>query len=332
MEVSRFSGWDEQIFNLEPACKPAIDLVVQAVSSPAWWDQLANFWSQEESRTYPSANHIDLVLALCQVVGRPILDQIQPLIARLMAGLVAQYDRHAMRCIWELIGGILRGSWEWPGKDRQALWDWFTPLLPELFRQIRQDSTKCWDITLEYVLHEQDPRRFKPLVDFMLNTALAADFQGGSAFDLSRRVHLVRSVLRCFRWRFSSHASQFEEWCFKGLDCPYAEVRRVMGSVINGIDQLHWNASYPSATALVNAVLDDVDNREDIMRIRQTPFGGHLVAIVERLHELRKDRPHGPTAMMSTHDATAVTMLHWLSVELADVHAVAIFPSLIPIL
>jgi proteasome activator subunit 4 len=334
MEVSRFSGWDEQSFNLEPESKPAVDQLIAAVNDADWWKKLADFWSQEETRNYPSANHIDLILALCQVVGRPVLDQVQPLVMRLLANMDDKkvYDRHITRCVWELIGGLLRGSWEWAGKDRKDFWDWFTPLLPDLFRNIRQDTTKCWDITIEYVLHEQDPRRFKPLVDFMLNTALAADFQSGSAFDLNRRVQLVRSVLRCFRWRFTSHAPAFEEWCFKGFDCPYAEVRGAMGSVLNGIDQLHWNASYPSATALINDILSDPERRKDVMRIRQTPFKTQLLDIVERLKVLRQERPHGPTAMMSAHDTTAVTMMHWLSVELSDVHAVATFPSIIPIL
>lgn len=36
---------------------------------------------------------------------------------------------------------------------------------------------------MEYVLNDRDPRRYKPLVDFCINTALTADFQSGSAFD-----------------------------------------------------------------------------------------------------------------------------------------------------
>ena len=43
--------------------------------------------------------------------------------------------------------------------------------------------TRCWDISIEYVLNDHDPRRFKPLVDFCINTALNADFTSGSAFD-----------------------------------------------------------------------------------------------------------------------------------------------------
>ena len=105
------------------------------------------------------------------------------------------YDRHKTRAMWEFISGLLRGSEEWSGRDRTAFWDWLTPLLPDLFNNIRHDTTKsvtlyryrltlrCWDISIEYVLHKRDPRRFKPLVDFCVDLGLHADFQGGSAFD-----------------------------------------------------------------------------------------------------------------------------------------------------
>lgn len=334
MEVTRFAKWDEQVFHLEEACKPAIDIVVAAVEKDEWWQKLAEFWSQEETRNYPSANHIDLILALCQIVGLPILEKIKPVVDKLMADMDEKkvYDRHQTRAVWEFLAGLLRGTWEWPGKDRQQFWEWFTPLLPKLFHNIRQDTVKCWDITVEYVLHEQDPRRYKPLVDFMLSTALSADFQGGSAFDLSRRVQLSRSVLRCLRWRFSAWSPEFEKLYFSALSCPYADVRALMGSVLNGLDQLHWNASYPSVHALVDAVLGDPECEIDIMGIRNPHLQPELNEAMAKLKELRAERPSGPKAAMSAHDTTAITLMHWLGIELSDVHAVGTFPYLIPIL
>ena len=97
-------------------------------------------------------------------------------------------------------------------------------------------TSRCWDISIEYVLNDHDPRRFKPLVDFCISTALNADFNGGSAFDceftkaadmlmiVARRVQLVRSVIRCFQWRFNAWADEFVDLYFKSIACPYAEV------------------------------------------------------------------------------------------------------------
>jgi proteasome activator subunit 4 len=76
------------------------------------------------------------------------------------------------------------------------------------------------------------------LVDFCINTALAADFQSGSAFDLARRVQLVRSVLRCLQWRFNAWTDDFIDFYFRSVTCPYAEVRNLIASVLNGMDQI----------------------------------------------------------------------------------------------
>ena len=73
-----------------------------------------------------------------------VFDAIKPIIEAYMAEMEASkdYDRHKMRSLWELLAGILRGSEEWPGRDRATLWNWLTPLLPVLFANIRHDTTK----------------------------------------------------------------------------------------------------------------------------------------------------------------------------------------------
>lgn len=173
--------------------------------------QIADYWAQEDNRTYPSATHIDFVLSLAQLFGKPVLEAIKPIVEGYLSVMDSQkvYDRHKMRALWEFLAGLLRGSEEWPGRDRADFWAWFTPKLPELFNNIRHDTTKsvllyflskadylltwrarCWDIAIEYVLNDQDPRRFKPLIDFCMDIALSADFNAGSAFDrtFGRRV------------------------------------------------------------------------------------------------------------------------------------------------
>nr|XP_019049698.1 proteasome activator subunit 4 [Kwoniella bestiolae CBS 10118]OCF28628.1 proteasome activator subunit 4 [Kwoniella bestiolae CBS 10118] len=334
IEVSRLSRWDEEIWECEDGSKPGRDLIEGMWRKEGWWRKVADHWAQESERNYPSATHIDFILALTQLYGPPIYHCIKPIIEEYLTEMESTkvYDRHKTRAMWEFLAGLVRGSMEWSGKDRKDFWVWFEGKLPELFGNIRHDTIKCWDISVEYILCDQDPRRFKPLVDFCINTALNADFQGGSAFDLARRVQLVRSVIRCLQWRFNAWADEFAELYFKSISCPYAEVRGLMASVLNAIDQLKFYPSYPSVGALTAEILSDPSDEKDLMHIRSGLFMPQLQEIVESLPKWKEDRPHGPKAVLSTHDTAALTALSWLSVELSDVHAVATFPYIISIL
>ncbi|WVQ63803.1 uncharacterized protein L199_001958 [Kwoniella botswanensis] len=334
LEVSRLSKWDEEIWECEAGSVPGKELIERIWKEEGWWKKVADHWAQESERNYPSATHIDFILALAQLYGPPIYHSIRPIVEGYLAEMESTkvYDRHKTRAMWEFLAGLVRGSMEWSGKDRKKFWGWVEGKLPELFGNIRHDTIKCWDISIEYILCDQDPRRFKPLVDFCINTALNADFQGGSAFDLARRVQLVRSVVRCLQWRFNAWADEFAELYFKSVACPYAEVRGLMASVLNAIDQLKFYPSYPSVAALTADILSDPTDEKDLMHIRSGLFMPQLQNIVDSLPKWKEDRPHGPKAVLSTHDTAALTALSWLSVELSDVHAVATFPYIISIL
>ena len=185
MEVSRLPGWDEDTFATEPKCKGVVDIFQSVIDGDKWWQGIADHWAREDQRNYPSAGHIDFILSLAQLFGKSIFDALRPIVEAFLAEMESTkvYDRHKTRAMWEFIAGLIRGSEEWPGRDRKEILDWLGSRLPELFGNIRHDTVKCWDISIEYILNERDPRRNKPLVDFCMNTALGADFNSGSAFD-----------------------------------------------------------------------------------------------------------------------------------------------------
>lgn len=61
---------------------------------------------------------------------------------------------------------------------------------------------------------------------------------------VTRSVQLARSVIRCLQWRFNAWADDFVEVYFREVTCPYAEVRGLIASVLNAIDQLKVSAVY----------------------------------------------------------------------------------------
>lgn len=84
------------------------------------------------------------MLSLTQLFGKPVFEATKPIIEGYLSEMnsTKTYDRHKVRALWEILSGLLRGSEEWPGTDRAEFWGWLTPKLPELFNNIRHDTTK----------------------------------------------------------------------------------------------------------------------------------------------------------------------------------------------
>lgn len=209
LEVSRMTGWNEFVHCVDDSDKPGIERIRPLIESADFWKkvschlprftrdiradyQTTDFWSQEETRTHLSATHIDLVVASVQLYPNAF-DLIRPIVDEMLAEMerTNDFDRHKTRAMWEVISGLVRGSDDWSGKDRKAFWDWLAPKLPELFNNIRHDTTGCWDIAMEFILHDRDPRRYPALMDFIIKTAKSADFAGGSSFGCKSRTFLM---------------------------------------------------------------------------------------------------------------------------------------------
>jgi proteasome activator subunit 4 len=55
---------------------------------------------------------------------------------------------------------------------------------------------------------------------------------------VTQRVQNIRSLIARLDWRFSAWADEFTELYFKALSCPYAEVRALVSTILNSLDQL----------------------------------------------------------------------------------------------
>ena len=74
----------------------------------------------------------------------PVFEATKPIMESYLSEMdeTKVYDRHKMRALWEFLSGLLRGSEEWSGKERAVFWSWVSSRLPELFNNIRHDTTK----------------------------------------------------------------------------------------------------------------------------------------------------------------------------------------------
>lgn len=134
-----------------------------------------------------------------------LLDIVEP--------LLASTDKFQQAAAAEILTGLLRGmliaahistylsaigSKHWSQQSLNALWGWFVPRLDRILSQARPDTVVYWTSFLQVsvphccsyhvaelldaktVLEDRDPRRNKPLVDWILSLQL--EFQGDSAF------------------------------------------------------------------------------------------------------------------------------------------------------
>lgn len=102
-----------------------------------------------------------------QVFGPGLL----PYIKDSVESYIGQRDRHKHRAAAEVLSGVYRGSKHWPRKTQDDLWTWIDSLLPRIFSEATPDSQPSWDMAVEFMLHQRDPRRAMPLIEYVVKMA-----------------------------------------------------------------------------------------------------------------------------------------------------------------
>lgn len=334
LRVSRLPGLDEEVWHPDSGSLPAVGVVRDIVMTQAWWTRLSELWAQEESRSYPSADHTDVIVSLVQLYGFPTLGYIRSIVEAFTRHMDAEkdYDRHRMRSLFEFIGGLVRGSEDWSYAQQQQIWAWLGPLLPTLFGMIRHDTTQCWDIIADYILGKRDPRRYPVFWNFCIEGAKNADYINGSAFELQRRLRLLFSCIKAGSNVMTAWAEDFLPILFGSIASPYAEIRGLIASAIESFAHVQTRIGYPTAHALIEDILNDPNCEKDIFKIRTGVFEPQLQGFITQLPQLKAERPHGPKAVLSAHDNSAITIVTWLTTELGVPRATCAFAYVLPML
>lgn len=75
-------------------------------------------------------------------------------------------------------------------------------------------------------LVERDPRRNKPLLDFI--NSQAVDFSADSTFAITKRLTLISVVSDALQWRLQPQVDKLMKLYFDNIQTPYAEVSIVV--------------------------------------------------------------------------------------------------------
>ncbi|PWN54156.1 hypothetical protein IE53DRAFT_24314 [Violaceomyces palustris] len=303
----------EDIFKWDPTSRFALDAIRDTISCKEWWDNFFRHLSQEKDRDYIAADTTNLIKSLFQVFGASLLDFIKPSVE----SFIGERDRHKHRAAAEMIGGLYRGSKHWPTLQQDALWAWLGSLLPKIFKECTPDSQPAWQMCVEYMLQNRDPRRAAPLVRYVVNAAkesIGAEATTQSPWEQSKAQNLLRGALIALNLKFTAWgAEDFINIYVENFGHDFQEVRSVISESLADLELLQLHPSFGS----VDQLLDECASGSGSLLARPLLYGSRLDTLSKDLAKWREERI--PTAQgTSQYDRAAMTALLWISTTLGD--------------
>jgi proteasome activator subunit 4 len=202
--------WDSQSL-------PALERV-RSVLTPDWWSKFGQILAQEHNRDYLANDNCVVIKSIFQILLDSSLETVIPIIEQFML----EQDRHKQRAAAEMVGGIIRGSKHWSLNRQARFWNWFEPLLQKIFQGVTPDTQNAWEMMDEYVLVNRDPRRNKPLIDYV--GTLHLDAESSEAFNQAKNLYLVGTTMKTLGWHFLPWADKYLDEFWEAIANPYTEV------------------------------------------------------------------------------------------------------------
>ncbi|KAN0100847.1 hypothetical protein V8E55_000831, partial [Tylopilus felleus] len=284
-----------------------------------YYSELVALWSQETDNSASDLRpeNVLFVKSIAKMFEnatlQDLLDVVEP--------LLASTDKFKQAAAAEILTGLLRGSKHWPQHSLNALWGWLAPRFDHILSQARPDTVVYWNSFLQTVLEDRDPRRNKPLVDWILSLQL--DFQGDSAFAVTKSLNAVSVLIDAMGVRFNPISEKYVSLFFDNADSDYAEIRNTIASALYFIARNRWRPSYPSVATLMASC----DETQDPLGTRESVFDDRFQQIVLQLAEWKDQRLPPPRVFQSQFDKVGLTMLLWLWASFHWPEACLAFPS-----
>ncbi|UZJ50775.1 hypothetical protein CBS101457_000095 [Exobasidium rhododendri] len=312
-------GKEETYYKVPPKTGSVFDwkeketlTAVSEVLDAEQWGKMMQHYSQEKERDYLSAETTNLIKSIFQVYG---IQQL-PYVKAIVEDYIGQRDRHKHRAAAEVIAGLFRGSKHWNVKDQDEMWDWLGGLMPKILLECTPDSQPAWQLCVEYMLQQRDPRRASILVNFIVKTAKESLSSGQSPWEQTKSQNLLRGVLLALGSKFQPWSPPLIEMYFSQFGHDFAEVRNVISESVADLELLAVAPSFSSVDLMLEAC-------------RQERKGGSLLASNPEAYERRlaslaadlrryKEERIPKSQGTSKYDLVSMTSLLWISTTLGD--------------
>ncbi|KIJ68675.1 hypothetical protein HYDPIDRAFT_106916 [Hydnomerulius pinastri MD-312] len=318
--VTAYAPPPEQAVIWDPSSTESLDVIKQHVDKD-YYSKLASLWSQETNSTSGNpdlrSENVLFMKTLAKMFDgaslQDLLDVVEP--------ILTNPDKFQQTAAAEILTGLLRGSKHWPQRSHDALWSWVRPRLDQILSQARPDTVVYWTSFLQTTLEDRDPRRNQTLVDWILSLQL--DFQGDSAFAVTKSLNVVGVLTDTIGVRFNPMSEKYVSLFFENADSSYAEIRNAIAGTLYVIARNRWRPSYSSTAALLAAC----NETRDPLHTQDGVFDDRFHSVLQHLETWKDQRFAPPRVSQSQYDKVGLTMLLWLWVSFHGSEACLAFPS-----
>jgi len=276
------------------------------------WDKMMQHFSQEKERDYLSAETTNLIKSIFQVYG---IDQLQ-FIKATLEEYIGQRDRHKHRAAAEVIAGLYRGSKHWNQTDQRTMWAWLGDLMPKILLECTPDSQPAWQLCVEYMLQQRDPRRATILIEYIVKTAKEALTSAQSPWEQAKAQNLLRGVLLALGSKFEPWSAPLIEMYFANFDHDFAEVRNVISESVADLELLQVAPSFSSVDLMLEACRLNKTGGS-LLASNPESYQQRLALLTQDLTRYKKERIPKSQGT-SKYDLVSMTSLLWISTTLGD--------------
>ena len=124
----------------------------------------------------------------------------------------------------------------------------------------------------------------------MLEKARSVDLNAGFAFEVTKALTFLNSLLIRLSWRFSAWTGDMVDEMFNALGNDFAEIRDLLADNLHQLEKTKWRISNPSPLAFVEEC-QIVDR--DVMGLHRATDLAHIQSYVKKLAQWREERPSG---------------------------------------
>ncbi|KAJ7655130.1 hypothetical protein DFH06DRAFT_491600 [Mycena polygramma] len=322
--ASTFQPWEQ-------SSDAAIATVREIALAPTFWKQLATYFSEENHEVTIILDNVSYVKSIFQVLEDEPFEALRPT----LDALISDKEPDKQRALAEFIAGLIGGSKHWPLSKQHVLWQWFQPIMVDIFsHKLKTDTVTIWSSFLEYLFHNKDPRRLQPLVDHLMNLWTTMDYQPELAFDATKIFSVFKALYEELNWKFTAWTDQVVGRCWDQLDTnEHEDVRAFIAEVFAFSSKIKAQPrpSLPTTEVFVKECRILPDDY-DIMGSRGYYHRERVADLVKKFHVWREERIPGVRAFQSTYDRVGITVCKFLFQLLVDTSAISVFDYILPLM